>query len=245
MKKTLLAVLALTAGSIGLHAEDPKSSYSITSDFTYTTQYFFRGVLQQKSAFQPSVTFAQGPLSLGVWTSQALESKSTAWSQGNEVDLFGSYSFALAEGYTASVGGTYYYYMSARPSLGEPKDTYESALSLSAPLGPLAGKVSYFHDFVLKSDTFQFDLGYSKPLADGAAQFDAAAYYGLNDIGDGNGDLPGKAGFDYAYYGVTAAVSGKISEKLTLKVSGNWANVSDLPQAKTKIWLTVGVTAAL
>lgn len=245
MKKTLLAVLGLSLGSIGLHAEEAKSSYSITSDFTYTTQYFFRGVLQQKAAFQPSVTFAQGPLSFGVWTSQALENKSTAWSQGNEVDLFGSYSFALAEGYTASVGATYYYYMSARPSLGEPKDTYESAISLSGPLGPLTGKVSYFHDFIYKSNTFQFDLGYSKPLADGKAQFDAGLFYGLNDIGDGNGDLPGKAGYDYKYYGLTVALSGKVADNLTLKVAGNWNNVSDYAQADTKVWFTVGLTAAL
>lgn len=245
MKNKLLAVLALTLATIGLHAEDPKSSYSISTDFTYTSRYFFRGVQQQESAFQPSVSFAQGPLSLGVWTSYALENGSSAWAQGKEVDLFGGYSFTLAEGYTLSVGGTYYYYMSARPSLGEPKDTYESAIALSLPVGPLSGKVSYFHDFIYKSDTLQADLGYSKSIADGKAQFDAGIYYGLNDIGDGNGDLPGKAGYDYKYYGVDVSLSGKISESATLKVGGHWTNVSKITQPDTKVWITVGVTVAL
>ncbi len=245
MKHKLLAVLALTLATIGLHAEEAKSSYAISTDFTYTSRYFFRGVQQQESAFQPSVSFAQGPLSLGVWTSYALENNSTAWAKGKEIDLYGSYAFTLAEGYTLNVGGTYYYYPSARSTFGEPKDTYEGLVSLALPLGPLSGKLSYFHDFVYKSDTLQADLGYSKAFADGKAQFDAGIYYGLNDIGDGNGDLPGTGGYDYKYYGVDVAISGKISESATLKVGGHWTNVSKITQPVTKVWITVGVTVAL
>lgn len=244
MKKLLFVALTLAA-SLGLRAEEAKSSYSITSDFTYTTRYFFRGVQQQEGAFQPSVTFAQGPFSLGVWTSFAADNHTAAWSQGKEYDIVGSYSLNLAEGVTGTVGGTYYYYPSARPSLSEPKDTYESVLALAATQGAFTGKVSYFHDFVYKSNTFQFDLGYSKSIADGGAQFDAGVYYGLNDIGDGDGDLPGSGGYDYSYYGLDASISGKISDNATLKIGGHWTNVSKLAQPKTNVWLTVGVTVAL
>ena len=245
MKKKLLAVLALVAAYSLLRADEPASSYSVTTDFTYTTHYMFRGVQQQKGALQPSLTFTQGGLSLGAWGSTALQDKSTAWAAGKEIDLFGSYSFGLAEGVTGTVGLTYYYYPDARSASSEPDSTYESVVSLALPVGPLSGKVSYFHDFVYKSDTFQLDLGYSKPIADGGAQFDAGVYYGINDIGDGDGDLPGTGGYDYKYYGAVVALSGKISESATLKVAANWTNTSKIAQPATKLWLSVGLTVAL
>lgn len=245
MKKTLLAALTLAALTLGLRAEEPAPSYSVSTDFTYTTRYYFRGVQQQQSAFQPSVAFAKGGLSLGAWSSYALEEKSTAWSRGEEIDLFGSYSVALAEGYTGTAGLTYYAYPSARSASSEPDSTYESFVSVAGPLGPLSGKVTFFHDFVYDSNTFQFDLGYSKPFADGAAQLDFGCYYGLNDIGDGDGDLPGTGGYDYKYYGADVSLSGKLSETATLKIGAHWTNTSDLAQPSPKLWLTVGLTLAL
>ena len=245
MKKTLLTVLTLTVASLGLRAEEPASSYSVTTDFTYTTRYMFRGVQQQRDALQPSVTFTQGGLSLGAWASTALQEKSSAWAAGKELDLFATYSFALSESVTGTVGGTYYYYPDARSALSEPDSTYESVLSVAVPLGPLDGKVSYFHDFVYESNTFQLDLGYSKPLGDGKAQFDAGVYYGLTDIGDGDGDLPGSGGYDYKYYGATVALSGQLAENFTLKVAANWTNTSKIAQPATKLWLSVGLTVAL
>ncbi|MBX3736854.1 MAG: TorF family putative porin [Candidatus Didemnitutus sp.] len=240
MRKTLLAALALIAAA-GLSAEEAKSSYSITSDVTYTTRYFFRGVKNQDSALQPSVTYTQGAFSGGIWTSQALGNKDTSWAQGKEYDFFGGYTFSLENNASVTLGGTYYYYPSARPSLSEAKKSYEGSIAFAAPVGPLSGKFTVFHDFKFDSNTLQADLGYSVPMSNGS--FDVGAYFGYNDIGDGDADLPGTAGYTYKYYGLDASVSIKLSDKATAKLGGHWTDTrGDLASPDKNLWVTLGVT---
>lgn len=245
MKKLLLAALALTLTTTGLRAEEPASSYSITTDFFFVSEYVFRGIEQQDAAFQPAVTFTRDTLALGVWTSQALTNKSLVWAQGSEVDLWGTYGVKLSESVTATFGGTYYLYPSARPSLGEPDQTWELCAGLSAPLGPLTGSATYFHDFVLEANTFQFSLGYSLPLPDAKATLDFAGVYAFNDIGDGDGDLPGTSGFDYRYYAVSATFGYKLTAAATLKLAATYTGVSQIPGAPKNLVFSVGVTAGL
>src|SRR5882724_4464356 len=52
---------------------EPRSDYSITSDFTYTSKYVFRGVQQARASFQPSLEFATGGWNAGVWTNQPIK----------------------------------------------------------------------------------------------------------------------------------------------------------------------------
>jgi hypothetical protein len=244
MKKTLSLLAALFAVA-GLRAETdsaPKSSYSITTDFLYVSEYIFRGLEQQDAALQPAVTFTKDTLSLGVWSSQALANKTLAWSQGSEIDVWGSYGIPLGKA-TLTLGGTAYLYPSARPSFGEPDSTWELSTAISGPVGPLTGTATYFHDFVLDSDTFQFNLAYSLSLAAGTLDF--SGFYGLNDIGDGNGDLPGDGGIDYKYFGVGAAYTYKVTNTTAFKFSVNYVDVADLPGAPKNLWVSVGFTAGL
>lgn len=245
MKKTLLAALALTLASSGLHAEEPKSSYSITADFVYASEYVFRGIEQQDAALQPAVTFTSGSLALGVWTSQALTNRSVNWSQGSEIDLWGTYGIKLNDSYTAVLGGTYYLYPSARPRLSEVDKTYELSAGLTGPVGPLTGSATYFHDFVMESNTFQFGLAYSIPLPEEKGSFDLGATYGFNDIGDGDGDLPGTGGFDYRYYAVSASIAYKLTAAATLKTGLTYTGVNKIAGAPKNLIFTVGVTAGL
>lgn len=245
MKLKLLTALALACASSGLRAEETKSSYSITADFFYVSEYVFRGIEQQDAAFQPAVTFTKDTLALGVWTSQALTNKSAVWAQGSEIDFWGTYGVKLSESVTATFGGTYYLYPSARPSLSEPDKTYELSAGLSAPLGPLTGSVTYFKDFVLESNTFQFGLGYSIPLPEEKGSFDLAGTYGFNDIGDGDGDLPGTAGFDYRYYALSATLAYKLTAAATLKLGATYTGVNNIPGAPKNLVFSVGVTAGL
>lgn len=239
MKKLLLVTLALAACS--LRAEEAAPAYSVTTDFTYTSRYFFRGVKNQDSAFQPSVTFTKGDFSAGIWSSQALSDRSAQWAQGKEYDFFGGYTFALEGKATVTLGGTYYYYPSARPSLSEAEKSYEGSIVLAAPVGPLSGKLSVFHDFKFDSNTLQADLGYSMPISNGS--FDVGVYYGYNDVGDGDADLPGTAGYTYKYYGVDASVSVKLSEKATVKLGGHWTDTAgDLASPEKNLWVSLGVT---
>lgn len=243
MKKTLLASFALLAAA-GLRAEETKSSYSITTDFFYASEYIFRGIEQQDQAFQPAVTFTKDTLSLGVWTSQALTNKSLVWAQGSEIDLWGTYGLPAGPA-TITLGGTYYWYPSARPSFSEPGHTFELSAGVSAPLGPLTGSATYFHDFVLEANTLQLGLAYSIPIEKDRSSFDLAATYGFNDIGDGDGGLPGTTGFDYRYYALSATFSSKLTAAATLKAGLTYTGVSRIPGAPKNLIFTVGLSAGL
>ena len=244
--KSKLSVLLAFALSLGaLRAEEPKSSYSITADFLYVTEYIFRGIEQQDGALQPAVTFTKDTLSLGVWSSQALSNRSANWAQGNEVDVWFSYGISFDQT-TISVGGTGYLYTTARPSFGEPDDTWELSLGASGPLGPLTGSATYFHDFVLKSDTFEFKLAYSLPLPDDRGAVDFTGFYALNDIGDVNGSHAGEHTIDYKYFGASAAFTCKLNARTALKASVNYVDVDDVPGAPgANLWFAIGVSAGL
>lgn len=246
MKKLLILLAFAGVFTSGLHADEAatKSSYSVTADFVYASNYIFRGLKQTDSAFQPAVTFTMDKLSLGVWTSQAVANQRQGFAQGNEVDLWGSYGVPVGKA-TVAVGGTAYLYPSARASLSEPDETYEASLGISGPLGPLSGSATWFHDFVLVSNTLQFGLTYGVPLPDDRGSLDFAATYGFNDINDGNGTHPGHTGATYRYYAFGATLSYKLTSAATLKLSANYSGATSVPGSSNDFWVTVGVSAGL
>ena len=246
MKTKLPALLALILALGGsLRAEEPKSSYSITADFMYVTEYIFRGIEQQDGALQPAVTFTKDTLSLGVWSSQGLANQSVNWAQANEIDLWFGYGIPFDKA-TVSVGGTAYLYPSARASFGEPDSTWELSLGVSGPLGPLTGSATYFHDFVLDADTFEFKTTYSVALPNDRGTLDFGAFYCLNDLGDANGDIAGEPKLDYQYFGASAALTYKLTGTTALKASVNYVDVDDVPGAPgANLWFAIGVSAGL
>ena len=84
MKKVIYAIAALSVAS-GLRAEQAKSSYSSTSEFTYASEYMFRGVENAGNSFQPSGECNSGDVSLNLWTNQPVTKH-----ENNEIDLSGS-----------------------------------------------------------------------------------------------------------------------------------------------------------
>lgn len=243
MRKILITTAVLLAG-LGLRADEPKSSYTITTDFVFVSEYVFRGFEQTDSAFQPAVTLTADSLSVGIWTSQAAANRSEGWAQGNEVDLWLTYGVPVGQS-TLTFGGTAYLYPSARARLGEPDKTYEGSVALSGPLGPLTGTATYFHDFVLDANTVQFGLAHSIAMPDDKGSFDLSANYGFNKIDDGNGDLAGTGGVDYRYYLLTAALSYKLNDAATLKLSANYTGVNKVAGAPKNLWFSIGVSAGL
>lgn len=233
MRKLLITTAALFA-ALSLRAEEPASSYSITTDFTFVSEYVFRGVKQQNNSFQPSVAISAGSFSGGLWTAQAIDQKSSSWAQGNEIDLYGSYSFSLSENYSLAVGGTAYLYPSARPSLGELDETIEGSIGVSGPVGPLSGYATYFHDFDLDSDTFEVGLGYSFTLSE-TASGEIGATYGMANF---------DAGGDYDYYALKLTASFKLAGSASLKV-GVYLSDSDIAGLDSNTWFSVGITTGL
>jgi uncharacterized protein (TIGR02001 family) len=245
MKSKLSVLLALLLSAGALRAEEPKSSYAITADFAYVSEYIFRGIEQQDGALQPAVTFTKDTLSLGVWSSQGIANRSVNWAQANEIDLWFGYGIAFDKA-TVSVGGTAYLYPSARASLGEPDNTWELSLGVSGPLGPLTGSATYFHDFVLDADTFEFKTSYSIALPDDRGTVDFGAFYCFNDIGDVNGNHAGAHTIDYQYFGASAAFTYKLTATTALKASINYVDVNDVPGAPgANLWFSLGLTAGL
>jgi uncharacterized protein (TIGR02001 family) len=233
MRKLLITTAALFA-ALSLRAEEPVSSYSITTDFTYVSEYIFRGVKQQNNSIQPSVAISAGNFSGGLWTAQAIDQKSASWAQGNEIDIYGSYSFSLSENYSLSVGGTAYLYPSARPSLGELDKTIEGSIGVSGPLGPLSAYATYFHDFDLDSDTFEIGLGYSGSFSDKSGY----------EFGGSYGSASFDAGGDYDYYLFKAAVTYQVTPSASLKFGLYWSD-SDIAGLKSNTWFSVGITTGL
>lgn len=245
MKSKLSVFLALLLSAAAVRAGESKSSYSITADFAYASEYIFRGLEQQDGALQPAVTFTKDTLSLGVWSSQGLAHQGANWAQASEIDLWFTYGVAFDQA-TVTAGGTAYLYPSARPSLGEPDRTWELSLGVSGPLGPLSGSATYFHDFVLDANTLEFRAAYSIALADGKGSVDFGAFYALNDLGDANGDLAGEPKLDYRYFGASAALTYKLTATTALKASVNYVDVRDVPGAPgANLWFALGFTAGL
>jgi uncharacterized protein (TIGR02001 family) len=90
-------------------------SNSALADVSYnaawTSEYYFRGILQKESSASAGIDFTQGGFYAGAWTADV--------GDGLEVDGYGGFNFATEGGLTAKVGVTGYYYT------GEFDDTYE------------------------------------------------------------------------------------------------------------------------
>ena len=107
-------------------AAESKSPYTVTTDFSYTSDYVFRGLKSAGNSFQPSVEVAVGDFNAGLWTNQPINK-----GENNEIDLYAGYRFNVNSRFALESAATYYLYPEARASLGETKRSYE----LSAEIG--------------------------------------------------------------------------------------------------------------
>jgi len=192
MKK--IAAILLAAGITGssLSAQE-ESSYSITMDFPFVSEYVFRGVTLGSEAIQPSIEFASGDFYAGIWSSQPVISGDT-----NEFDFYFGYGFSLSDTWALDVGFTYYYYPQT-PSGDEQQEPY---VGISGDLGGGWSTSFYgYYDFETEATTAQADLGYSMEMSD-ASTFDIAATFGSVFVSGG----------DYNYYGISGTVNYAIND---------------------------------
>ena len=123
----------------------PPSEFTVTGNVTLVTDYRFRGLSQ--SSGDPAV---QGSINLnhssgfyiGTWASSidfsVLGAVPDAVYGGQELDLYGGWTGALASGVTADVGVVYYAYPNGHVGKAE---FFEPYASLSKTLGPVTAKV--------------------------------------------------------------------------------------------------------
>lgn len=224
MKKTALLVAAVLAGS-SLHAQEPASAYSVTLDFSYVSEYVFRGISLADDAIQPSVEVAVGDFYAGIWTSMPITNKYT-----NEFDFYAGYGLALSDTWALDLGATYYYY----PETSSGDEQFEPFVGLTGEIGGGFSSSYYmYYETEFETFTYQGSLGYTIPLSDQASL-----------------DLSGTVGFvdpdtyleEYLYWGAGAVVSYTLTNNASAYVGANYASHDLDGLEDDHFYANVGVT---
>lgn len=241
--KKLLVFLAGLAPAAGLSAAESKPAYTVTTDFTYTSDYVFRGLKSAGNSFQASVEAASGDFNAGLWTNQPITKN-----QNDEIDLYAGYRLNVNSRFAVEGAATYYWYPEAKSSAGETKDSTELSVGASYDVAPLTPSVFYYHDFRLKSDTLQASIGHKMPLGSvSAATFETSVFAGSVRFKDAAPDAPGAAVQEsYTYYGIDVSIPYKLAANATFTVAGHYAKNEGVPAGsgipKDKTWFTAGIT---
>jgi uncharacterized protein (TIGR02001 family) len=229
MKKIAILAVAL-ATVVGVQAQE-KKSYSVTTDFTYSSEYVFRGVENQDNAFQSSVEITAGDIYVGLWTSQALNNKDSAFAKGSEVDIYGGYKYKVSDALTVEAVGTYYLYPSARSARDEARQSYELGAGATYNFRGFSPSIYYYYDLVLESTTVQGSIGYSYPLKELGASLDLNAFVGSVDTNDGNGSHSGEPAQNYNFYGADVSVVYNLAENARATFGVHYTDTWNLNRA--------------
>lgn len=154
-------------------------SVTVTATASVVSQYMFRGLRLSDGGFQPSVEMASGNLVLGAWSNFPIDGDKVPDSSDPEIDLYGSYTFALEDGITLAPGFTSYHFPSAPTNAGFYRSTFEPNIALSWTMDDgvkLTPKVYY--DVVLKGPTYELNAFYAVPLKDIGSELDFVASFG-------------------------------------------------------------------
>ena len=117
--KTILLgtmIIVLTSG-FSMH-----SSADLSANVAVTSEYYYRGILQNDSSASAGIDYESDGFFLGTWAADV--------DDGLEVDFYTGYGIKTESGLTLGIGFTGYYYT------GEFDDTYEE-VNLVAGFGPI------------------------------------------------------------------------------------------------------------
>lgn len=234
MKKIVLTLAVLASGAL-LPAQAPTPfpapapappSYSVTTDFTYTTKYVFRGVELAKGAYQPSAKLTVGDFYASLWASAPVRGYEL------EIDYAAGYGFKLSDAWNIDTGLTAYTYPNLDTRGGADKATFEPFVGLNGTFGVLTTATYVYYDFTLKAFTLQEALGYSTAISDNvSANILATAGHVSPDVGSG-----------YTYYGVSVTVPYKLSDRATVTAGIQYASHNLSGVAGDHFWGTLGFT---
>ncbi|MFT3868227.1 MAG: TorF family putative porin [Nibricoccus sp.] len=226
MKKTALIIAALMAAGVSYgQGVTAKPSYSVTTDFSYTSEYVFRGIKNSNAAFQGSVEVGQDDFRLGVWTSQPLNSKGEDL---NEIDFYAGYKLKLTRDLTADFIGTYYYYPEATGGITH--HSYEIGVGgifnlegLSPAFKGASTSLYYYYDFRLKAQTVQASLGYSLALTSIGTSIDFSVFAGVVGAHNMTPDIvsPNDTRESWNYYGIGVNIPYKLAENANVHVGAS------------------------
>jgi len=251
--KKIAILLAALAGFITLPASAPaqvtSSSYSVTTDFSYTSQYVFRGIQRVRGdAFTPSIEASVDNFYLGAWTMQPI-TRYQGQSQNNEIDIYAGYKHKLAGPLTIEGMGTFYWYPEAGANDPWGKKTYELGARLTYASRGITASASGYYDFRLQAITGVALVGYSFPIAKLGTSIDVDAYIGTVGGKNWTPDASGpKTRESYYYYGADINIPYHISENAAISAGLHYASSQNTPDPTlsysfgNRIWFTLGVT---
>ena len=252
--KKIAILLAALAGFTALtaSAQQTASSYSVTTDFSYTSQYVFRGIQRARGdAFTPSVEASVGNFSnnayLGLWTMQPI-TRYQSVSQNNEIDIYAGYRQKITRTLSLEGMGTFYWYPEASANDLWGKKTYELGARLTYASRGITAGASAYYDFRLQAIITQGSVGYSFPIPKLGASIDAAFYIGSVGMKNWAPDAPQgpKIRESYNYYGFDVVVPYHIRANATVTAGLHYATNQNMPEGvpANKVWFTLGVTTS-
>jgi len=122
-----LGIAAIALALLAPVTAEAQVETSVSANAGWVSQYYYRGIFQEKSSASAGLDLSAGPVSVGTWLADV--------GDGAEVDLFGSVGFG-GDNFSGSVGFTAYLYT------GEFDDTY-----LEGNINMGSGPVSYEFSF--------------------------------------------------------------------------------------------------
>ncbi|MEX2044561.1 MAG: TorF family putative porin [Opitutus sp.] len=193
------------------------SGPSITATATAVSQYMFRGQRLGGLSFQPAVEAGLGDGVLGLWSNFPIKDEVPDTSDP-ELDVYGSYRFAVGDAISISPGFTWYVYPDAPTDLGFYRSTFEPNLALSYAVLGLQLTPKIYYDFTLEGPTYELTAAYALPLAAWGTELNFTATVGsflIKDASKGS-DPSTKAWGDYWLVGVSVPVQVSSSGKLVI-----------------------------
>ncbi len=208
--------------------ETAASSLSVDSSIDFEGQYWFRGKKVTDAATQPAVNLNYKDFTLGVWSSIPAKSNNN-----HELDVLANYSKDIGN-FTYALGATGYFYPDS--NLLHRSYEFNTSLTYNTIFG-ISPSVTYYHDIILNSNTYQFGLTRSWDLCD-KLSLDASVTVGHTQI---NQIFPAR----YTYYQGTLDFNYSVNKKTKtffgIRYTGNNDGTSSDNLRVNSFWLGVGV----
>ncbi len=217
---------ALLASPALLSAQS--SSYSVTVDFPFVSDYVFRGIQYADDSIQPSIEFSAGNFYAGIWSNQPVTG-----GYDNEFDYTMGYNVTLSDLWTMDVGFTYYDY----PETSGDAEQFEPFVGFTAELANgLTTSTYLYYETEYEVTTLMTSLGYSFSLSDTMS---------LDLSGEIGGVMPRGFG-DYSYWALNTQLTSQLTDKASAYIGVTYSD-TDLdssidPEGDDIVTLTLGLS---
>lgn len=216
--KSLISTVALVAGMSAMAPSAQAADWSLSAD--YTSNYVFRGISFGADSIQVGAEVALGDFYAGVWTSSGFGETSVL--NGDEIDFYAGYGFALSETVSADIGATLYHF----PQAGDVFDIGADEAGTVEVYGGLGFDTAFepslyaYYDTSFEAFTLEGSAGHSIPVAENAS-FDLSGSLGSVFVDDA----------DYQYLTVGAAYSYAFNDSASgyVGINGSVASEDNFP----------------